>query len=81
MIKLISRSINCILNRLFPDDKEISFSEAIKLEHIYYETPSIASMKNYRNPHVGQKFLCQEEGEMYVYVGGKKFVCMTNVYV
>lgn len=82
MIELIARLINWILNKLLPDtDKEIEFSEAVKLEQIYHVTPSIMSMKNYKKPHVGQKFLCQEEGKMFVYVGGKKFVCMTNVYI
>lgn len=83
MIELIARLINWLLNIIFPDrsDEEIEFSEAIKLEFIYYETPSIIHMKKYKNPHIGQKFLCKEEREMYVYVGNRKFVCISNAYV
>lgn len=81
MIKLIAIKLIDLFSNIFQKDKEIEFSEAIKLEWTYYTTPSIESMKNYKKPHVGQKFFCMDTGEMYVYVGGRKFVCMTNVYI
>ena len=81
MIKMISKYINCFLNKIFYKEEEIDFSEAIKIECKYYIIPSIMDMKKYRKPHIGQKFLCQYESEMYVYVGGGKYMCIANAYI
>lgn len=81
MIKMIIKPINCILEKIFPIEKEIEYSEAIKMEWMYYTTQSVYTMKHYKKPHIGQKFLCQDENKMFVYVGNGKFICMSNVYI
>lgn len=78
---MIIKPITCILEKIFPIESEIEYSEAIKMEWIYYTIQSVYAMKNYKKPHVGQKFLCQYENEMYVYIGNGKFICMNNVYI
>lgn len=81
MIELMICLVNSLLNRFSANDEEIEYIEAVKLERVYYTTTSVADMKNYKKPHIGQKFYCEYEDEMYVYVGGHKFVQMANVYI
>lgn len=55
---------------------KVSLKEAMAMDNldIWTTVTSINTMKNYRDPYVGQKFFCEKEDECYVYIGDKEFV-------